>query len=470
LSGDINEKTALFIEKMEREGQPGVAIDTFLYDYHLLSNGSTGCISEEELIPVAPDEIDVLTKSKNMNTAGAEALSRTVIIKLNGGLGTTMGLSTAKSLITVKNDLSFLDITALQIRNLNKQYKINIPLILMNSFNTDNDSLKALDKYEDIKNDVPFSFIQHKFPKIMASNLKPVSCPQSPYFEWNPPGHGDLYAAIYSSGILDKLLERGYKYAFISNIDNLGATLDTSILGYFSNRELSFLMEVTDRTFMDRKGGHLARLVKSGKLTLREVAQCRKEDSESFADIKRHRYFNTNNLWIRLDALSKIWKKGRLDLPMIRNTKKLDIRDSGSPDVIQLESAMGSAVSVFENADALRVPRERFAPVKNCEELLLLWSDYYDLCSDYHVTVNPNRKAAQVNITLDAQFYSRLDQLKKRFPHGAPSLAECESLKITGDVHFGKNITVTGQALITNTQSNPVFIPDGSKLTGNISI
>jgi len=469
LSDNINEKIALFIEKMEREGQPKVVIDTFVHNYRLLSQGFTGCISEDEISAVTPDEIDDLSKTEEMRCVGEKTIDRTVIIKLNGGLGTTMGLSTAKSLISVKNDLSFLDINALQIRNLNEQFKLNIPLILMNSFNTDSDSLKALDKYHDIKNDVPFSFIQHKFPKIMASDMKPVCSPKNPQFEWNPPGHGDLYAAIYSSGILQKLLDRGYRYAFISNIDNLGATLDTSILGYFAKKELSFLMEVTDRTFMDRKGGHLAKF-KNGKLVLREVAQCLKEDSESFADIKRHRYFNTNNLWIRLDALNEIWKKGRLDLPMIRNTKKLDVRDNSSPDVIQLESAMGSAISVFENTGALRVPRERFAPVKNCEELLLLWSDYYGLCSDYHVTVNPNRKAAQVNITLDTQFYSRLDQLKKRFPHGAPSLADCESFKITGDVHFGKNITITGQTLINNTQSAPAFIPDSSKLTGNISI
>ena len=469
MSGNINEKTAFFIEKMEREGQPRVAIDTFAHNYRLLSMGNTGCVSEDEISAVTPDEIDDLSKTEETRPFGEEALSHTVIIKLNGGLGTTMGLSTAKSLIAVKNNLSFLDITALQIRDLNAQFKLTLPLILMNSFNTEEDSLKSLDKYGDIKTGVPFSFIQHKFPKISASELKPVFWPQNPQLEWNPPGHGDLYAAIYSSGILEKLLSKGYKYAFISNIDNLGATLDTAILGYFAQKELSFLMEVTDRTFMDRKGGHLARL-NNGKLVLREIAQCPKDDVKSFADTERHRYFNTNNLWIRLDALREIWKKGRLDLPMIRNAKKLDVKDNGSPDVIQLESAMGSAISVFENTGALRVPRTRFAPVKNCEELLLLWSDYYELRGDYHITVNPKRKAAQVNITLDSQFYGVLDQLKERFAHGAPSLADCESLKITGDVHFGKNVTITGQTFINNAQNRPAFIPDGAKLTGNIYI
>ncbi|MDR0305768.1 MAG: UTP--glucose-1-phosphate uridylyltransferase [Chitinispirillales bacterium] len=469
MSNITNEITKILIDKMEREGQPKVAINTFLHYYDLLSHGSTGYISEDEIIPVTPEEIDDFSVTETLRSAGADALSKTVIIKLNGGLGTTMGLSAAKSLIPVKDGLSFLDITALQIKKLNEKFGISIPLILMNSFNTERDSLTALEKYQEIKTEMPFSFIQHKFPKILASNLKPVSNPKNAQLEWNPPGHGDLYAAIYSSKILDSLLNRGYRYAFISNIDNLGATLDSGILGYFAEKPLSFLMEVTDRTFMDRKGGHLARF-KNGKLVLREIAQCPPEAAASFSDIKRHRYFNTNNLWIRLEALSDIWKKGLFNLPMIRNIKKLDVRDSQSPDVIQLESAMGSAISVFEKTGALRVPRTRFAPVKNCEELLLLWSDYYELCANYHITINPRRKAPQVNISLDQRFYGNLDQLKERFPWGAPGLAECESLKITGDVRFGKDISITGQTVINNTKDTAAFIPDGSRLTGSINI
>ena len=89
--------------------------------------------------------------------------------------------------------------------------------------------------------------------------------------EWNPPGHGDIYIALETSGILEKLLQADYRYAFISNIDNLGATLDTEILAYIESHSLPFLLEVTKRTEMDRKGGHLARH-KNGHLVLREAA------------------------------------------------------------------------------------------------------------------------------------------------------------------------------------------------------
>jgi len=462
-------RAKLFTEKMERDGQPKAAVDVFLRYYGFLLHGDTGCIAEDEIVPVNPDDIDDFSAISDLHAAGEEALPHTVIIKLNGGLGTSMGLSAAKSLIPIKDGHSFLDITACQVRYFNRRFGISVPLILMNSFSTEADSLAALGKYRDIKTDIPFSFVQHRFPRINAASLTPFECPDDPRSEWNPPGHGDLYSAIFTSGILDTLLSKGYRYAFISNIDNLGASLDTRILGYFTTQNLSFLMEVTDRTHMDRKGGHIARF-KNDKLVLREAAQCPEESIESFMDTGKYRYFNTNNLWIRLDALKKIWNRGPIELPMIRNAKKLPCGGAGSCDVIQLESAMGSAVSVFEGADVLRVPRTRFAPVKSCEELLLLWSDYYDLTSDYRIVMNPRHKSIQMDMNLDPRFYKVFGKLKERFPSGAPSLAECESLSITGDVKFGKDVVVTGKTSITNTSDKQAFIPDGARLTGTVSV
>jgi UTP--glucose-1-phosphate uridylyltransferase len=457
----------LFADKMEREGQPQTAIDIFLSYYDALCHGKTGYIAESDIDPVKEGDIADFSDIDDLHAAGEEALAHAVVIKLNGGLGTSMGLYTAKSLIPVKNGLSFLDITALQIRNLNSRFGLSIPLIMMNSFNTERDTIAALDGYPDIKTGIRPSFIQHKFPKLNAADLSPVDAPHDRRLEWNPPGHGDLYAAIQSSGILDNLLKRGYKYAFISNIDNLDAALNTRILGYFADRGFPFLMEVTDRTFMDRKGGHIVRL-KNGQLALREAAQCPPESINRFMDTDLHRYFNTNNLWIRLDALHDIWNRGTLTLPMICNVKKLDTRDAASPDVIQLESAMGSALSVFENAGALRVPRSRFAPVKNCEELLLLWSDYYDLTEDYRIVMNRRHKSIQMNVRLDPRFYGTLDKLKERFPAGAPSLVECESLNVAGDVRFGKDIVITGQTSVINTADEQAFIDNGTRLTGEV--
>ncbi|MDO5575573.1 MAG: UTP--glucose-1-phosphate uridylyltransferase, partial [Fibrobacter sp.] len=279
----------------------------------------------------------------------------------------------------------------------------------------------------------------------------------------NPPGHGDLYTALFTSGILEKLLNKGSKYAFVSNIDNLGASLDTSILGYFAEKNFCFLMEVTDRTWMDRKGGHIARL-KDNRLILREAAQCPSEDINKFRDIERHCYFNTNNLWINLISLHNLLNKTDqvLKLPMIRNQKQIDPSDINSPNVYQLESAMGSAISVFENSTVLRVPRSRFTPVKTCEELLLLWSDYFLLTDDYKIVLNPNRIASNVQINLDPLYYSSFNLLKERFPYGAPSLLECDSLTVTGDVHFGKNVKIKGNVTITNNNSQPLFIENDS--------
>ena len=456
------------MEKMERDGQPKAAVDIFLRYYGFLLHGGTGFIAEEEIEPVGPDEIDDFSAISDLHLAGEGALRHTVVIKLNGGLGTSMGLSAAKSLIPVKGGHSFLDITARQVRGLNRRFGISVPLILMNSFSTEADSLAALSEYGDLKTGIPFSFTQHRFPKIDAASLTPAECPGDPRSEWNPPGHGDLYSAILTSGILDTLLGKGYRYAFISNIDNLGASLDTRVLGYFAAKRLSFLMEVTDRTHMDRKGGHIARL-KNGKLVLREAAQCPPESIERFMDTDRYRYFNTNNLWIELDALKKIWDRGPIELPMIRNTKKTAC-GAGPREVIQLESAMGSAISVFENAGVLRVPRARFAPVKSCDELLLLWSDYYDLTPDYRIIMNARHKSIQMDMNLDRRFYSVLDDLKERFPDGAPSLAECESLSIAGDVKFGKGVVITGKTSIVNDSDRQAFIPDGSRLTGAVSV
>jgi UTP--glucose-1-phosphate uridylyltransferase len=97
-------------------------------------------------------------------------------------------------------------------------------------------------------------------------------------------------------------LDEGARYALIVNGDNLGATLDPALLGYFSSHRLPFMMEVAQRTPTDMKGGHLARNT-NGSLILREIAQCPEEDLAAFQDIEKYRYFNVNSLWINLQAL-----------------------------------------------------------------------------------------------------------------------------------------------------------------------
>ncbi|MBK8432716.1 MAG: UTP--glucose-1-phosphate uridylyltransferase [Chloroflexi bacterium] len=402
-----------FAAKMEAEHLPELAVRTFQFYYEQLHAGYTGLIPESALEPVAslPDAEQL---GEELAAVGTAALPHTVVLKLNGGLGTSMGLEKAKSLLVVKEGLTFLDIIARQALH------SGVPLLLMNSFNTREDTLHALQAYPALWGDLPLDFLQHKVPKIRQDDYSAVSYPADPQLEWNPPGHGDIYTALITSGMLAKLRQAGIRYAFVSNADNLGAVLDRRILGYFAQNELPFMMETADRTLADRKGGHLAQLP-NGQLILRESAQCPEEDSEVFQDIGRHKYFNTNNLWINLDALHELLTAHQnvLPLPMIRNSKTVDPRDPQSTPIYQIETAMGSAVGIFPRAGAIRVPRHRFAPVKTTGDLLAVRSDAYVLTDDWQVMSNPARTLPNpVVVSLDNRFYTLIDEMEARFPMG----------------------------------------------------
>jgi UTP--glucose-1-phosphate uridylyltransferase len=262
------------------------------------------------------------------------------------------------------------------------------------------------------------------------------------------------------------MLAAGYRYAFVSNADNLGATLDPAILGWFAAERIPFLMEVADRTAADRKGGHLARRPDGG-LILREIAQVPDSDLDSFQDIGRHRFFNTNTLWLDLQALAARIDEGGgvLDLPLIVNRKTVDPGDSGSTEVIQLESAMGAAIGLFEGAQAIRVPRTRFAPVKTTSDLLALRSDAYRLTAEGQVALVESRNGEPPVIELDPSFYKLLDDFERRFPGGSPSLVECERLTVNGDLTFGSGVVVRG-AVRADAGEAPSSIPAGSVLEG----
>lgn len=461
----MSDDFAPFAARMEAEGEPSIAIGIFRHYYERLRAGEHGKVPAAT-IEVADDVPDA-TALAAYRDAGKAALVRAVVIKLNGGLGTSMGMTKAKSLLPVKNGLTFLDVIARQTLHLRQRFGIRLPLVLMNSFRTRQDSLAALAAYPDLGTDLPPDFIQHKVPRILKSDLTPVVWPQEPEHEWCPPGHGDLYAALLTSGLLGALLARGFEYAFVSNSDNLGAVVDADLLGYVAAEKLPFLMEVIERTEADRKGGHLARRT-DGRLILREIAQCPEDELEEFQDVRRHRYFNANSLWVNLRTLQDVLARtdGVLGLPMITNEKPVDPDDPTSPRVIQLETAMGAAISVFEGARAVRVSRERFVPVKTTSDLLILWSDVYELTDDFRVVPSPRRKGPGPLVDLDGRFYRRVQDLERRFPHGAPSLLAARRLHIRGDVRFGRDVVVEGDVALLHPGPEPLTIPDGTRLRG----
>ena len=369
-------------QKMRGVGLSDAAINAFRHSVHVLESKQSMMIPESEIVPAeGVEDWDALVASTPEADAGL--LAQAVLVKLNGGLGTGMGLQKAKSLLEIKPGVTFLDLIVRQVRSLRARAGYPVNLLLMNSFSTSEDTMAHLAQYaeEGFADPQQVEMIQNRVPKLVTETLAPVEYAANPELEWCPPGHGDIYPALVGSGWLDKLLSAGVKYAFISNSDNLGAQMDTRFLRWFAESGVPFVMEVTRRTEADKKGGHLATRKADGQPLLREVAQCPDEDVESFQNIDKHSYFNTNNLWIRLDALRDFLaaNNGVLPLPVIRNVKTVDPRDAATEKVYQLATAMGAAIQCFPGAKAVCVPRSRFFPVKTCSDLLLLRSDAVEI-------------------------------------------------------------------------------------------
>jgi UTP--glucose-1-phosphate uridylyltransferase len=259
--------------------------------------------------------------------------------------------------------------------------------------------------------------------------------------------------------MLGALLQAGYRWAFVSNVDNLGARVDVRIAAWVAAERLPFVMEVVRGTAADRKGGHLA--LRDGRVVLRETAQVPPGDT-SFGDVERWRWYNTNDLWLDLRALARELEEHPAGppLPLIVNRKTVDPTDPASPPVLQLETAMGAAIGAFDGARALHVPRTRFAPVKTTDDLLLVRSDAYELGAAG--ALEPTFAGDAPLVALDPAHYRRLADFEARFPAGPPSLRACRRLTVAGDVRFGAGVAVAGDV----TLRGPATVPDGALLRG----
>ena len=444
-------------EKMRAAGQHEEAIRAFRAAYERLAAGESGLLASDELEPAA----DVLELEQLPAADPADALARVALVKLNGGLATTMGLRQPKSLVEAREGHTFLDIIAGQARVLRERFGVRLPLMLMNSEATDSQTREALAAHPELD---AASFLQSMEPKLEAEQLGPVSWPADPALEWCPPGHGDVYGALRRSGALTTLLEQGFEFVMLSNSDNLGATVDPRIARLLADKQIPFLMEVVVGTVSERKGGHIARRRVDGQLVLRETAQTPPGDEESFRDYEHWRYYNTNNLWVDLRVLAEELERrhGVLELPLIVNRKTVDPRDPGSPPVLQLESAMGAAIASFPGARVLCVPRTRFAPVKTTDDLLVLRSDVYTLSPE--LTVSPQRPDGPPFVELEPRYYKLLDEFEARFPAGAPSLRGADRFVVRGDVTFESGVVVRGEVELS--PEEPERIPAGAVLSG----
>lgn len=434
--------------KMEAAGLSQAAIGAFRHSVNVLTSQQSMMIPESEIAP-ADDVADWETLTASAPEADAALLGQAVLIKLNGGLGTGMGLQKAKSLLEIKPGVTFLDLIVRQVMSLRRRAGCPVRLLLMNSFSTSADTMDYLKRYaaEGFADPQQVEMIQNRVPKLCVDTLEPVSFPAHPELEWCPPGHGDLYPALLGSGWLDRLLAAGVKYAFISNSDNLGAQLDTRFLRWFAESGAPFVMEVTRRTEADKKGGHLAIRRSDGQPLLREVAQCPDEDLAAFQDISKYRYFNTNNLWVRLDALRDFLAAngGVVPLPVIRNVKTVDPRDASTQKVYQLETAMGAAIQCFPGARAVCVPRSRFFPVKTCSDLLLLRSDAVEIREDGGMELAPECEGVAPVVLLNPKLYKLVESLG---PLGVPSLKHARRLVVNGPHHFADGEPICGEVVL----------------------
>ncbi|MGN6751416.1 MAG: UTP--glucose-1-phosphate uridylyltransferase [Intrasporangium sp.] len=445
------------IDRMRARGISSEAIRVFRHYYNQLEDGALGVIPEATIEPLG--DIQRLQAVEVADEMARHALSQTAVIKLNGGLGTTMGMNGAKSALPVVGGLSFLDIIAQQTLALRKRWGVEVPLIFMNSFRTSEETLEALRAYPDLEVEgVPLEFIQNAEPKLRARDLCPVDWPADPELEWCPPGHGDVFVSMLTSGLIETLLDRGIRYVFISNADNLGATCDPDLAGWMVDHDLPYVAEVCERTPSDRKGGHLAVRKADGRLVLRDLAMVYPGEEEYFRDIERHSTFHANNIWINLEALDRrmAQRKGVLGLPIIINRKNVDPSDKTSPKVVQLESAMGGAIEIFERSEALLVPRTRFRPVKTTNDLLVMRSDFFRLDDDYRVVAA--RSGPEPFVDLDDAWFKLIPGFEEHFPHGVPSLRDCTSLTVRGDVTFGRDVRCVGKVLV----DGPDQVPDGA--------
>jgi UTP--glucose-1-phosphate uridylyltransferase len=446
------------LAKAEAGGVHGAELAALRRRLQQLGDQQAGRLPGEALEPLADlPRLDQLPDPPP--DQARDVLNRLVIAKLNGGLGTSMGLSGPKSLLEIKPGTSFLDVIARQVLALREQHGGRLPLVLMNSVATRDPSLEVLRRYERLAvPDLPLDFLQGREPKLRADDLRPVRWPADPELEWCPPGHGDIYPALTASGTLDALLGAGLRYAFVSNSDNLGALADVRIATWLAAERVPFALEAVRGTPADRKGGHLA--CYQGRVVLRETAQVPDGDT-SFTDVERWRWYNTNNIWIDLGALKDLQAAdpSAPDLPLIVNRKTVDPRDPDSPPVIQLESAMGAAIAAIPGARAIHVPRSRFAPVKTTDDLLVVRSDAYELTSQGQM--RPSFDGPEPVVSLDGNFYKLLPDFEQRFPAGAPSLRRCRRLEVDGDVTFGAGVVVEGNVRVTG----PHRIPDGEVLS-----
>jgi len=445
--------------KMERRGIGSAAVKQFLDMLRQVADGQSGYVPLDRVsAPDAHQLLDAQSELRNvpeLEKRGKELLSKVAVIKLNGGRSTTMGTRVPKGILEAKDGRSYLQIIIGQVAAIRHRWRVDVPLVLMNSFFTHGPTMETVNHH-----DIPvLTFIQRQVPRLLEDSLAPLETDTDE--DWVPPGHGDVYQSLRATGLLRLLRERGCRWAFISNLDNLAACLEPWIIGLLERDNIEFLLEVTHRTAADRKGGTL--VSRGGGLDLLEIGQVSPQERNAFMDIDRFPVFNTNNVWVDLDSLDRVLQEGSLNLPIIQNRKEI-----GEKKVIQIETAMGAAIGSFPFARGLKVGRDRFFPTKKVSDLFVLQSDVCILDSMDRLQRNPARPASMPfvpRVYFGADFVDSPHKLGDRFEDPASvSLVLASALEVTGPAYFERDIRIEGDVRIAAPADKGCRIPRGSVL------
>ncbi len=414
------------------DGAHPLFVDVFRQMYHHFERGQSPHIPEDAV--TAAGTFPTLQQLSGYADRGRAIRRNVISIKLNGGLGTSMGLTGAKGLLEVREGLSLIEMA------IHQSHCDRIPLLLMNSYRTSSDTESHFDScLADSDTSRPHTFSQHRAPRLDAESYLPLGGTFGDD-RWCPPGHGDIYTALHSTGLIHKLIKRGFRYAFVTNIDNCGATVCDEIVGYMNAKRLSFVMEVTQRTAEDTKGGHLCRRAHDQRLMLRERAQCPVEDLNHFQNTTKHRLFNTNTLWLDLNAIA-VRPRLAASLPLIVNEKCVLRSDGTKQRVYQLETAMGAALTNLERASVVEVPRSRFAPIKHIKDWIGVRSDQFRMTERYKLERTRTQDLCEVHL---GPSVSSIDDVNTLFSDGIPSLQDCERVEFTGRVRAWAGMSLHG--------------------------
>eukprot|EP01133_Synstelium_polycarpum_P013905 gene13905-16405_t len=384
-------------------------------------------------------------------------LNKLVVVKLNGGLGTRMGCKGSKSSIEVAPGITFLDMSVAHIEQVNQDYNVDIPLVLMNSFKTDVQTNKIIEKYKTHRVTIK-TFVQSKFPKMYKDTLNVVPKANAPFNakDWYPPGSGDVFRSLKRSGLLDEFLAQGKEYIFISNVENLGSIIDIQVLNHINAKKIQFGLEVTNRINTDVTGGIL--MSYKEKLHLLELSQIKHDKLKNFKDYK---FWNTNNIWVDLKAASNLVKENKLLLDWI-----VSYPTENHKQLVQLETPAGMGIQNFDNSVAILVPRDRYRPIKSTSQLLISQSNLFQF-EHGQMAMNPKREAGDVPLVKLGEEFSTVSEYEKRLK-SIPDLLELDHLTVSGDVYFGVNTVLKGTVIIVANHGERIDIPDNVTLENKI--